>query len=333
MVQIPRKIAKWKIDEVKELKEYLKNYRAFLIADLNAFPTDKLHELRKRLRNIAIFRVTKNSLFEIALKESDINTEKLKKYLSGTNLFIFTNENPFSLASILSKSTLKRYPLPGDKADEEVLIPAGDTGLPAGPILSVFGKLKIPTRVQEGKVYVTKDTIIAKPGDPIPAEAIPILQKLGIMPVYVKLNVKIAYDNGILIEGEKLKLDINEYKIYLTSAYLNGLHLATEIGYVTKETIFNIINKAYIHAVSLATEIGYVTKETINYIITNAVIKAYAIVNKIADKVDLGIKISSAQPQQQAAQQQEAKKEEKKEEEEKKASEEEIASGLASLFG
>jgi len=334
---VKRKIQKWKIEEVEDLKEKIKKYNVILIADIQGFPADKLHEIRKRLRGIAELKVTKNSLFEIALRESNINVEIFKKYLTGTNLYIFSNLNPFILTSMLSKFNLKRYAIPGDKADEEVIIPAGDTGLPAGPILSVFGKLKVQTRVQDGKVFVVKDTTIAKPGEVIPIDAIGILQKLGIMPVYVKLKIKAAYDKGVIIDGENLKLDIEAYKKELTSAIITALNTAVEVGYLTPESTPIILSRAVNKAIALALEIGYLTPETVPRILQKAVAMAYTLASSISSKVDLGITPLPVAPiapaQQQPQQVQEAKKEEKKEEEEKKPSEEEIASGLSSLFG
>ncbi len=143
------------------------------------------------------------------------------------------------------KFKLKRFAIPGDKADEEVVVPAGDTGIPAGPMLSVFGKLKIQTKVQEGKIHVVKDTVVAKPGDPIPVEIIPILQKLGIMPVHVKLKVKAAYYENLVIPGEKLHLDLEGYKNDVLRAFSEAFTLATEAVYPEPKVLENVLSKAF----------------------------------------------------------------------------------------
>ena len=332
LVTQQKKIAQWKIEEVQELTQKLKEYHTIIIANIEGFPADKLHEIRKKLRGKAEIRVTKNTLFNIALKNAGYDTSKFEPYLTGSNAFIFTNMNPFELQLFLSKFKLKRYAMPGDKADEEVVIPAGDTGMPAGPILSTFGKLKVKTKVQDGKVHVIQDTVIAKPGDPIPVEAIPILQKLGIMPVYIKLRIKVAYEGGVLIPGDQLALNLDEYKSQVQSAYANAFALAVEIAYPVPEVLKVTAQKAARNAITLAAEIGYITPETAQAVISRAVAKAYALAAAISGKVDLGVQVptqTQAQPQAQAE-----KKEEKKEEEEKKGpSEEEIGGGLASLFG
>ncbi|BFH74382.1 50S ribosomal protein L10 [Sulfurisphaera javensis] len=327
-----RKIAKWKIEEVKELEQKLKEYHTIIIASIEGFPADKLHDIRKKMRGIAEIKVTKNTLFEIASKNAGIDISKLEKYLTGPNVFIFTNKNPFEIQLFLSKFKLKRYAMPGDKADEEVVIPAGDTGMPAGPALSIFGKLKIKTKVQDGKIHVVQDTVIAKPGDPIPPDAIPILQKLGIMPVHIKLNIKAAYDNGLLIPGEQLVINLDEYKTDIAKAYHSAFGLAVEIAYPIPDVLKVSAEKAARNAITLASEIGYLTPETAQAVFSKAVAKAYALASAISGKVDLGIQVPQAQ--QAAPAQQAEKKEEKKEEEEKKGpSEEEIGGGLASLFG
>jgi large subunit ribosomal protein L10 len=314
-----RKIPKWKIDEVASLEEKLKNSKTVIIADVQGFPADKLHEIRKKLRNIADMKVTRNTLFLIAAKRAGLDVEKLEKYISGTNAFIFTNENPFSISILLSKFKLKRYPMPGDKADEEVVIPAGDTG-----------KLKVQTKVQDGKVHVVKDTLIAKPGDPIPPEAAPILQKLGIMPVYVKLKLKAAYHENLVIPSDQLELNVDQYRSMIAEAARDSLALGVEIAYPVPDVLKITIGRAYTRALAIAAEAGYITPETAQMVLTKAMSKAYAVLSAISGKVDLGVEV----PKAIQSAPQESKKEEKKEEEEKKGpSDEEIAGGLASLFG
>jgi len=327
-----RKIAKWKIEEVEDLKKKLREYHTIIIANIESFPADKLHDIRKKLRSSAEIKVTKNTLFEIAVKESGLDISKFEPYLTGPNAYIFTNKNPFEIQLFLSKFKLKRYALPGDKADEEVVIPAGDTGIPAGPMLSVFGKLKVKTRVQEGKIYVAQDTTIAKPGDPIPDDAIPILQKLGIMPVNIKLNIKMAYDNGIVIPGEQLQINLDDYKNDIARAYQSAFGVAVEIAYPEPEVLKVTAEKAARSALALASEIGFITPDTAQAVFSRALSKAYALAAALSGKVDLGIQM----PQAQSTTQEKTgeKKEEKKEEEEKKGpSEEEIGGGLSSLFG
>ncbi|MCQ4344744.1 MAG: 50S ribosomal protein L10 [Sulfolobaceae archaeon] len=329
-----KRVAKWKVEEVNELTDLLKGSKTVLIASVESFPADKLHEIRKRLRGKAVVRVTKNTLFRLAAKKSGIDVEKIDQYLTGPNAFIFTNDNPFEIYMFFEKFKLKRFAIPGDKADEEVVVPAGDTGIPAGPMLSVFGKLKIQTKVQEGKIHVVKDTVVAKPGDPIPVEIIPILQKLGIMPVHVKLKVKAAYYENLVIPGEQLHLDLEGYKNDVLRAFSEAFTLATEAVYPEPKVLENVISKAFARARALAAEAGFVTPETAEAAFARAYSKAMALASALAGKVDLGIQVATVPAGTPAGGGQvQEKKEEEKKEEEKKASEEDVGAGLSSLFG
>jgi hypothetical protein len=92
-----KKIPAWKVEEVEELVNLIKNNKTILIGSLEEFPSDKLHEIRKKLRGKAVIKVTKNTLFEIAAKKAGIDIDKIKGYLTGPNVFIFTNDKSTSL--------------------------------------------------------------------------------------------------------------------------------------------------------------------------------------------------------------------------------------------
>ena len=52
----------------------------------------------------------------------------------------------------------------GDIAPNELVIPAGNTGINPGPVLSEFKESNVPTKIDQGTIWVSKDTIVAKVG-------------------------------------------------------------------------------------------------------------------------------------------------------------------------
>ncbi|MET1160605.1 MAG: 50S ribosomal protein L10 [Thermoprotei archaeon] len=330
-----RKIPQWKIEEVEELSKLFREYPVFLIADLQGFPTNQLQRLRKKLRKYAIFRVSKNKLILLAMKKAGLDTSKFEDILTGQNLLIFTKLNAFEIADLIDKHRSKTYYKPGDIAEQEIVIPEGNTGLPPGPILSTFGKLKIPTRVQGNTIVVARDTVVAKPGDVISEELASLLQKLDMPLKDVILKIKVAYDNGILIPGDKLKLDINEYKDMIAKAVQEALALGVEIVWPEPAILERAIVKAYREAKALVVEAGFITPETAEDVIRGAISKAYALAIELSKQgVDLGVVTPAAKPAEEEKGKEE--KEEEKEEEEKEeegVSEEELAEGLGALFG
>ncbi len=325
------RIPQWKIEEVEELAELIRKHKVIALADLTKIPTKQLQIIRKNLRDKVVFRVTKNTLFKLAAEKANLkNFDEIRKYLEGSNLFLFTNINPFELVLLLEKYKAKAPAKPGDIAPTEIVIPAGSTGIPPGPMLSVFGRLKIPTRVQQGSIWISKDTVVAKPGDKISPELASILQKLGIEPIEVKIQLKVAYDDGLIIPKEKLIIDIEEYKNNIIEAHQNALKIGVEIAYPEPTILELTLTKAHLNALMLAVEASIITPETIELIIARAEAQARALASMLAQKVpELGLEVEV--PAQPAAE--EEKKEEKEEEEKKETSEEEIAEGLAALFG
>ncbi len=329
-----RRIPEWKIREVEELAELVKKHKVIAIASLENLPTKQLQLIRKKLRRKIVFRVAKNTLMERALKKAGIkNYEELVKHLTGPNLFIFADMNPFELALLLEKEKMSAPAKPGMVADKEIVVPAGNTGIPPGPMLSTFGRLKIPTRVDKGTIWVSKDTVVAKPGDVISPDLASLLQKLGIEPFEVGIKLKLVYDDGLILTADQLKIDLEEIKSQVTEAHLNALKVGVEIAYPVPEVLELSVAKAYAAALAIAAEAGFVTPETAEHVLARAYGKALALVAALGDKAEeLGLGTVAVQVP--APAEAEAKAEEpEEEEEEEKASEEDIAAGLGALFG
>jgi len=333
-----------KVRTIEETSELLRKYKYVFVIDIHGVSNRVLKEYRLKLRRIdSVMKHVKNTLFRIALEKTFGKvSEDIQKVLTGENIFIFTNMNPIELIKWIEENAVRREAKPGDKAPFEIIIPAGDTGLSPGPILSKFGKLRVPTRVQGGKIWVVKDTVVAKPGDTISPELAEILQKLKIRPIFESLRVK-----SIIVEGkraittEELLRTFEEFKNMIPDAAKYAVNLAINAEIMIPETVPVLIQKACIYARNLAINANIITPETASAIITKAIAQAYAIASIVSQKApELGIQVSvqiptpTAEAKPAEEKKEEEKKEEKVEEEKKEGpSEEDIASGLASLFG
>jgi len=318
---------------VEEIKELFKKYKVVAIFDLERIPTPEYKRIKRKLEEYGFIRVYKNSVFLRAMKELNLSgVDDLSKYLIGTNAFMFTNMNPFELSLLIDKLTELRYAKPGDVATDDIYIPQGSTGIPPGPMLSVFGKLRVPTQVREGVIWVAKETRVAKAGDKISPELASLLRKLDIKVIEVKLKIKAAWDNGLVIPTEKLKVDVESYRNDIINALMTAKHLAVEAALPIPDVLPEIMGKAVRIAHTIIGESGFITKETVDLVIRSALSKALTLASVIAPKApELGLSVAQPVPTEVK---EEKKEEEKKEEEEKEeVSEEEIAEGLASLFG
>ena len=260
-----------KISEVEEIKELLKGYKYIGIASLQKVRAAQLQELKKSLAGKVYMRVLKNTLTKLAL--DTIEKEDLKKlddYLEGANLFLFTELNPFKLALLLERGKVKTTAKSGDIAAMDVVIPEGSTGQPPGPIISQLNAVGLPTRIESGSVWVSKDTLVVRKGEPINERLAALLSKLGIKAVEAGLSMKVVLDEGLIITGDQLKVDVEATRKSLQQSSSEAYALTLTIAYPTSENINTLLQIAHKEAYALALNATVPTKETIEDIIRKA---------------------------------------------------------------
>ncbi len=329
------KIPSWKLEIAREIAELTKKYKVFLIADLTGVPAKHIQMVRKKLNNIAVVKVVKPKIALKVFEQLGLPVEELEAHLTGQVMLIYSNKNPFELADIIDGLITHDYYGPGEVAETEITIPEGNTGLPAGPVLSVFSRLKIPTKVQGNVIYVAKDTVVAKRGDVISPDLASLLQKLGLALKEIKLKVKCAVDGKLVIPADKLKINIAEYEENIRRAYIDAFKLAFELVVPEPVVLSYVIQRAHSHALALATSAGFIAPETIEYLFRKALMETYTLAAEIAKYApELGIKLKVETIQQPALEgKKEEKKEKREEEKSREESEEILAEGFSALFG
>lgn len=243
-----------KAEEVEETKSLIQQYKALGVASLQKVRAAQLQGLRRKLRNSAHICVIKNSIVRRAIAECKDKSglEKLEEYLTGANIFLFTSLNPFKLVLLLEKSRMKATAKAGDVAAYDVTVPAGNTGLPPGPIISQLSAVGLPTRIEGGSVWITHDTLVAKKGDVIPMNLANVLSKLGIKPVEIGLTMKTVYDDGLIITEEQLRIDLEEFQRSLKEAHAYAFSLSLNATYPLAENITQLLQMAHHEAYRLA---------------------------------------------------------------------------------
>jgi len=274
-----------KADKVKELKDFLSKYDAVGIASLEKVRSAQLQLLRKKLAKNACLRVVKNSLIVRAVSETmdASGIEKLEEHLTGPNLYLFTNLNPFKLAILLDKSRVNATARGGDVAAFDVTVPAGNTGLPPGPIISQFTAVGLRTRIEAGSVYVSKATMVVKKGEPISTQLASLLSKLGIKPVEVGLSLKVVYDDGSIITEEDLVVDLDEVQRSVEEAHQFAFNLSLEAAIPLPENISYLLRSAHQKAYSLALNAGVSTPDTVKDLVRKANTEMLGLSEKLDD--------------------------------------------------
>ena len=273
-----------KISEVEEIKKLIERYKVIGIASLQKVRAAQLQEFKKNLADKVHMRVAKNTLMKRAIEELKEKPElkKLEEHLTGANIFLFTNLNPFKLALLLEKGRVRTTAKAGDIAAIDVIVPAGNTGQPPGPIISQLNAVGLPTRIESGSVWINKDTLVARKGEVISERLATVLSKLGIKPVEAGLVMKVAYDDGLIITQDQLRINIEETKKIIGKAYADSFALSLSVAYPTRENAEILIQMAHREAYSLAINAAVPTKETVKDLIRKAYVEMLSLSSRVS---------------------------------------------------
>jgi len=257
-----QQVLQQKSNEVEEIIDVLKDYKSIGIASLQKVRASQLQELKKSMGDQVCFRVLKNTLVKIAIDEmKHEELKKLEEYLEGPNVFLFSDLNPFKLALMLEKGKVKTTAKSGDIAAMDVVVPASNTGQPPGPVISQLNAVGLPTRIENGSVWVSKDTLVVRRGESINDRLAGVLSKLGIKAVELGLSMRVVLDNGLIIDGSKLVVDVAATRKSVEDSNAEAFALALGISYPTKETIKPLLQTAHQKAMALSVSAAIPTKK------------------------------------------------------------------------
>lgn len=276
------KVVERKIDEVEKLTKLFNEYDVLAIANLYKIRAIQLQDLVRRFGSDVKMSVAKNTLINFALKKCEKdNVIELSKYLAGSNILLSTNMNPFKLSLLLDKSKMRMTAKAGDQAQDDIQISAGNTGLPPGPVISELNEVGIRSRINEGSVWVVRDTVVVKKDEVITPKLASVLSKLGVKPLEVGLNIIAAYQGGSVLAKDQLRVDIQNTKKQMIDGFQEAFNISINIAFPTHETIIHILQKGYREGTNFAINVSYPTLEVIHHIIR----KAYTIMRSLTSNI------------------------------------------------
>jgi len=278
------KISQEKRETVQETIELLNKYDVIAAADLYKVSSRMLQDMRNMLRDQLTFKVVKNTLMTISLEEAGKENNKVfMERIPGPNVFLFTNANPFKVAMELENNKVKVFAKPGDIAMKDIVIQEGNTGLSPGPMIGKFGALSVRTRIEAGNIWVVQDTTVAKKGEEINEDLADLLRRMGMREAEMGLKIKAVYEEGDIIPGDVLLLDIEDYRKQIEQALSQAFQVAVQAAYVTPQTITTILSKAVQQAQAVAMESAWATENTIQLLIAKANRQARSLAKKVGE--------------------------------------------------
>ncbi len=277
-MQVAKTYSKKKVQMYNNLIELTKQYKVIALIKMEKVRATQLMQVRKNFRDQLKIMMTKNNVAKKALQAVDIKgMDKIMEALDGQRAFMFTNMDPFKLFLTLDKSKIYLPAKGGDVATDEIMIPAGNTGIPPGPVLSEFKEAKVATKIDAGSIAVSEDTVVATPGDVISHKLAALLSKLNVKPIKAGMSIYLALQDGVFYSNEDLRIDVDEARQELLASFNSALALAVDASYVAKESIEHLLRKAFSNARSLSINAGYVTPDTVKDTLASANVKAQAL--------------------------------------------------------
>ncbi len=243
-------IPQWKIDEINHLVDLFKNYKNVVVIEVAHINDMQIQTMRKILRGKAVFRMSKKSLQLRAIEQFKTeskkkNLDELAENIPGQSSLVFTNLDILELKSIFLKNEWMVPAKPNEITPVDIWVPAGDTGLPTGQVISELNMtLRLPTRIMNDTIHIREDTRTHKAGDIVDVKQAAVLKKLGIAPIESLIKIYFAWSDGEVIPEEILYMDIEQFKQDFAMAYRESLAILFEMPYFIEDMSEDYIRKA-----------------------------------------------------------------------------------------
>ena len=275
---------KRKAQMYQQLQELPKKYKVMAIIKMTKVRSTQILPLRKTLKDDVEFFSVKDKVAQKALENLDVpGIKDMIGEFKGQVMLMFTNMSPFKLNVLLAKNKIMMMARGGDIASIDVVVPAKNTGIAPGPMLTEFKEAGIPTKIDQGTIWIAKDSTPVAKGEAINEKLAAILGKLDIKPVEAGITLFTALEDGLKYAEEEMIIDVEKVRDEFAQAHQEAISLSIEAAYVTPDNIEQILAKAAQSARSVSVESGYMTDETKEQILQKADAQARAVAGQAKD--------------------------------------------------
>ena len=270
----------------QQMQELPKSYSVIALSSMSKVRAAQLMKIRKKFHNDITIKIIKNRVVQKSFEKINdiVGLDQLSSKLEGQCALMFTNISPFKLNLVFDQNKVYLPAKGGDVTKMDITIPSGNTGISPGPVLSEFKEVNVPTKIDQGTIWVSKDTRVAKAGDVITQKTAALLSKLNIKPIEAGIAVNFAISDGLVFGENDLKIDLKAYSDELIMSHCQALLLAVESAYTTSETIKPLLNKANRFAELLASTSGYISPSTVKLVFARTQLNASIIAETIRKK-------------------------------------------------
>jgi len=262
-----------KMKVIDELLHLIESSKTVMLVNVYRVKASTINEARRRLRGRAVLKHVKTTLLQKAAEKTRI--QELRSFLNkhaskGSVMLILSDNDPYELQQDLRKYSIRLPLSAGDTVDREIVVPAGNTGLPAGPVISSLNEVGLPTRIETGSIWITRDTVIAKPGDKVTPQLASVLSKLNIRPVEAFVKSYAAIHNGVVFTEALLLKTPEDIMKEVYKGFENALKTSLATFFPTPESISIMLREAFSKAVTLGFKTQYYDEKTVKLLLQTA---------------------------------------------------------------
>jgi large subunit ribosomal protein L10 len=275
---------KIKAQMYEQLQEFPKKYKVMAIIKMAKVRSTQILPLRKTLKGQVEFVSVKDKIAQKALEQLDIpGIKDMIGELKGQIMFMFTDMSPFKLNVLLAKNKIMMVARGGDVASIDVVVPAKNTGIAPGPMLTEFKEAGIPTKIDQGTIWIAKDSTPVEAGGIINEKLAGLLGKLDIKPVEAGISLYSALEDGLKYSETEMIIDVEKIRNEFAQAHQEAVSLSIEAAYITADNVSQILAKAAQSARSVSVESGFMTDETKEQILQKAEAQAKGVAGQAKD--------------------------------------------------
>lgn len=215
-----------KAKAVERIREELKKSETIAVGSIAGLPSRQFNAIKKKTRGQAKIVFARQTLLKRALEEARPEALELAKFFCNGAVLVLSDLNAFKLHRLFKQNKTRSFAKPGALAPSDIIVPAGETNLAPGPVLTELKQAKIEAKIIGPRVVIARDAVVTRKGETVSEPVARILAKLGIEPVEVGVEIKAAFEKGTLYEGGVL--DVDEALVFkqFTEARQQAINLA-----------------------------------------------------------------------------------------------------------
>ena len=265
--------------KAEELQKKIKEYKTIGIVEMLGYPSESFERLKKVFRGKAEFVYANKVVIYNALNKLNL---PLKDKIAEVRMpvLILSNEDPFELSSEAMKNSSFAKLKPGETVEKDIILPAGPTPFPPGPMLSQFSSIGVKTKNEGGKISIVSDSIVSKKGEKINEKIASILSSMDIKPKELVLSIVYAFDGKNVFNKKLLYTRKETYIEEIIKTFNAGLKISLKGGIINKYSIKDMIKKIYIGVRFLSVNRNIVSSSNARDILAKAIYQADAL-NKV----------------------------------------------------